>query len=148
MAEFPQEVIAAARKSQDEWDVPCSVVLAQWALESGWGQHVPPDSNNPFGIKAGRNQPHVSVETWEVIRRKRVKVLAMFRKFATIADAFDAHAMLLATAKAYRRAMAADTAEDFADALTGVYASDPHYGEKLRRIMDENDLYQYDVDGG
>jgi flagellum-specific peptidoglycan hydrolase FlgJ len=32
-----------------------------------------------------------------------------------------------------------------ADALTGVYATDPHYGAILKSIMKVHDLYQYDA---
>ena len=35
----------------------------------------------------------------------------------------------------------------FADALTGVYATDPHYGEVLRSTMRSQGLYQYNVVG-
>ena len=49
---LPPEVIEAARASQTRWGIPASVTLAQWIVESAWGSAMPPDSNNPFGIKA------------------------------------------------------------------------------------------------
>jgi flagellum-specific peptidoglycan hydrolase FlgJ len=145
MAEFPQEVIDAALASQDEWGVPAAVTLAQWAEESGWGARMPVGSNNPFGIKAGASQPFVLVPTHEVIHGKMVEVKARFRRFDSIKDAFLYHAQLLATARAYQRAMDTDTDDEFADALTGVYATDPQYGAKLKEIMREHNLYQYDL---
>ncbi|WP_369693039.1 glucosaminidase domain-containing protein [Komagataeibacter diospyri] len=40
-------------------DVPASITIAQWMLESGFGQHMPPHFNNPFGIKAARDRNFV-----------------------------------------------------------------------------------------
>lgn len=144
----PADIIAAAQEAQRKWKIPASVSLAQWALESGWGKHMPPGSNNPFGMKvrAGHDDPSVTVPTREVIHGKSVTVQAPFRRFASIADAFDAHAELLATASVYARARAHLVDPDaFADALTGVYATDPNYGTMLKSIMHGSNLYRYDA---
>ena len=54
-----------------------------------------------------------------------------------------------ATLPVYSRAMAVRKDPDaFADALTGVYATDPHYGYKLKAIMEQNGYYKYDVQEG
>lgn len=140
------DVIAAAKAAQAKWHIPASVSLAQWALESGWGAHMPPGSNNPFGIKATTGQLSVTVPTREVIHGKSVTVNAAFRKFASIADAFDLHAKLLATGTPYGKARA--TLPDpiaFAHALTGVYATDPKYGDLLTEIIHGSNLTQYDT---
>jgi hypothetical protein len=141
---FPADIIQAARASQQRWQVPASITLAQWALESGFGKHMPSGSNNPFGIKAGKNAPFVEANTVEVINGQRVTVRAKFRKFDSIADAFDYHGRLLATNKAYTRAMNVRQDPDaFADALTGVYATAPNYGSVLKSMMKKYNLYQY-----
>jgi hypothetical protein len=142
---FPPDVIGAAQTSHRRWNIPASVSLAQWALESNWGRQMPTGSNNPFGIKAAAGQPYVEATTREVIRGKSVTVAARFRKFASINEAFDQHGQLLATAPPYARARALVANPDaFADALTGVYATDPNYGTALKRIMKTYNLYQYD----
>lgn len=141
---FPPEVIAAARASQLKWKIPASVILAQWALESNWGRTMPRGSNNPFGIKASGTQPFVTTATHEVLHGRRVAIDARFRRFDSIKDAFDDHGRLLATAGPYVGAMAQVAHPDaFADALTGHYATDPQYGDKLRSIMRSHNLYQY-----
>ncbi len=141
----PVEVIAAAQAAEHVWNVPASVTLAQWALESGWGQHMPPGSNNPFGIKALPGQPFVGALTREFENGKWISIGQSFRKFDTLADAFDAHAQLLATSGRYAAAREYDFAPDrFAQALTGIYATDPHYGGLLHAIMQSSNLYQYD----
>jgi hypothetical protein len=135
---FGLDVIDAAQASQTTWKIPAAVTLAQWALESNWGRAMPTDSNNPFGIKAAEGQPFVEAETREVFNGK-------FRKFASLTEAFDQHGHLLATASPYAHARTlAGNPNAFAEALTGVYATDPNYGALLIKIMEEHDLYQYD----
>ncbi|MGU3387850.1 peptidoglycan-binding protein [Methylobacterium sp. D53M] len=141
-----EAVIAAALASQTKWGVPASVTIAQYILESGNGAHMPPGSNNPFGIKASGGQPYVEVGTSEVRNGVWRREPARFRKFPTLADAFDAHGKLLATAPAYRAAMRqSKDAGRFCDALTGVYATDPGYGGKLKRVIARYDLAQFDA---
>lgn len=140
-----QEIIIAAQNSHKNRRVPASVTLAQWALESGWGRHVPPGSFNPFGMKAAAGQPFVTASTHEVINGRQITINANFRKFGSFDEAFDQHAHLLATAKVYAHAMTlVSNPNAFADALTGVYATDPNYGTLLKGLMASHDLYQYD----
>lgn len=141
----PPDVIDAAKASQHRWAVPASVTLAQWIVESAWGAAMPPDSNNPFGIKALDTQPGVESETREVIDGKVVITKARFRRFESVAEAFEQHGKLLSTAAPYRTAMELIKDPDrFADALTGVYATDPQYGTTLRWVMETYHLKQYD----
>jgi len=141
---IPGSVIQAAELSMQKWKVPASVTLAQWALESNFGKSMPAGSNNPFGMKAAAGYPFVTATTHEVVHGKEITVQARFRKFNSIGDAFNAHGQLLATHPAYTKAIqVADDPDKFADALTGVYATDPHYGEKLKRIMKKYNLYRY-----
>ncbi|POR40053.1 peptidoglycan-binding protein [Methylobacterium sp. V23] len=141
-------VIAAALASQTKWGVPASVTIAQYILESGNGAHMPPGSNNPFGIKATGSQPSVEVGTREVRNGVWGREPARFRKFDTLIDAFDAHGKLLATYPAYRAAMRqAKDPSRFCDALTGVYATDPGYGSKLKQVIAQYDLAKFDVPG-
>ncbi len=142
---FPDAVVAAARASLAKWRIPASVSLAQWALESSWGAAMPPGSNNCFGIKAVVGQPSVSCVTHEDVGGRMVGITAKFRAFASIGDAFDQHAQLLATSHYYEPARAKlPDANAFAEALTGVYATDHLYDTKLRSIMKAHDLYQWD----
>jgi flagellum-specific peptidoglycan hydrolase FlgJ len=146
MAEMiPNAIIAAAQAAQHKWKVPASVSLAQWIVESGWGAHEPNGSNNPFGIKAVPGQPHVDALTHEFTHGRYVSITAHFAKFPSVAEAFDAHAKLLATHSAYHFAMTAQSSELFATRLNGVYATDPHYGANLVAAMRKYDLEKYDA---
>ena len=141
----PPEVVEAAIASRVRWRVPAAVTLAQWAVESAWGAAMPPDSNNPFGIKAVGDQPAVDSATREVLGGQSVNIVAKFRKFATLAEAFDQHGRLLASNPVYKPAMAQkDDPDAFADALTGVYATDPDYGKTLKWVIHAYDFTSHD----
>lgn len=122
--------------------------IAQYGLESGWGAHMPPCSNNPFGIKARRGEPCVVTETGEHLHGHDVRINQSFRKFSGMTEAFDRHAELLATAPVYAHAHAYEhPGED--DAYVGAiaihYATDPDYARKILAIMHGSNLAQYDV---
>ena len=143
--QIPENVITAAQAAQKAWKIPAAVTIAQWALESSWGRSMPTGSNNPFGIKAVGDQPSVTASTKEFEGGKWITIQAKFRKFDSLDDAFDEHGELLSTKKAYATARThLNDPDAFADALTGVYATDPDYGGKLKRTMKAHDLYKYD----
>ncbi len=143
---FPPDVIAAAVASRVKYGIPASITLAQWAVESAWGAHMS-GKNNPFGIKAKPPAPCTSCMTREVINGKVIHLPQFFADYPSMVDAFDAHAKLLATYSAYAKARTKlPNAEAFATALTGVYATDPHYGQMLISIIRSAGLTKYDHD--
>ena len=144
----PPDIIEAATASQTRWKIPASVILAQWIVESAWGASMPPDSNNPFGIKALDSQAAVESGTREVIDGKVIHITARFRRFDSMAQAFELHGQLLATSRHYKAAMQlTHDPEQFADALTGIYATDPKYGTTLKWVINSYNLRQYDQAG-
>jgi flagellum-specific peptidoglycan hydrolase FlgJ len=153
----PPDIIAAAQASQAKWGIPASIILAQWALESSWGTAVS-GKNNFGGITAKVKDavfPHVPGEplepaslcsTHEVVAGKRVACQRWFKDFASPEAYFDRHGALLATGKPYAKARTLLPDPDkFADALTGVYATDPQYGASLRAIMRGSNLYRFNA---
>jgi flagellum-specific peptidoglycan hydrolase FlgJ len=148
MATIPPDVIAAARAASQKWGVPASVQLAQWAIESGWGAHAP--GNNPFGMKprAGKNDPQQLLWTkeWSKLRGKLIDVQQPFRKFPSIAAAFDAHGALIATARVYAPAMAKlPDLTAFIDLMAARYATDPTYAMKLKSFVAAQGLTRFDA---
>ncbi len=142
---IPQSVIDASIKSQAKWKVPASVSIAQWALESNWGRSLS-GKNNPFGIKALAGHSSTPRMTWEVIHGNHVRMVQNFADFDSMDEAFDLHGRLLAQSSHYVNAMKhIGDANAFANALTGVYATDPQYGSKLINTMKAHNLYQYDA---
>ena len=143
--EVPPDVVGAAVESQSRWNVPASITISQWVVESAWGAAMPPASNNPFGIKAASDQPSVEAATSEVINGETVTVTARFRTFASLKDAFEEHGRLLATGRSFVNAMKhASDPGAFADALNGVYATDPNYSYTLKWVMQTYGFSRYD----
>jgi flagellum-specific peptidoglycan hydrolase FlgJ len=125
------------------------VTVAQFLLESNWGKSCMGDAHNYFGIKAREGEPFVTKTTTEFERGVERKVEARFRAYGSMAECFADHARLLCrrTYKDGRRIYAAalqhpDDPRAFARALTGVYATDPAYGQKLVSIMESRGLLE------
>jgi len=151
MAQPTAEAIAAARSSQKARGIPASVILSQWALESAWGTKMS-GKHNCFGIKARAGEPCTPVLTHEVIGGKRVAKTLLFRDYTSLAEAFDAHAKLLATGAPYadfRKALP-DLAKATAALGGGTpahprYATDPDYGRKLMAVIRGSNLTRFDA---
>lgn len=143
----PAEVIAAARAAQAKWRIPASVSLAQWEIESGWGKHEPPGSNNPFGIKAKPGAPAVTVSTREEdAQHHSYFIQAAFAKFPSEADAFLEHARLLATAGCYATACAKlPDVQSFVNLMAPHYATAHDYASALWGAICAGRLTQYDA---
>lgn len=144
MIQIPPDVITAAQDSEGASGIPASVTIAQWAVESGWGAHCT-GTFNYFGIKAAADQPATACTTHEVVNGQRVAITALFANYLSMADAFTAHANLLAVEPQY--ATARDylpDAEAFVMAMAPVYATDPNYAKLILEIMADHSLTQYD----
>ena len=150
MTFFPSEVIIAAQAAEKAfypYGPFVSVSLAQWALESAYGTAEPAGSNNPFGIKSVAGQDSVVAWTHETLHGVYVRIPQHFAKYDNLSEAFMAHAKLLATSPWYHAAQHAQTADEYAQALQGIYATGipgHPYGAALIAIMRAADLYQYD----
>jgi flagellum-specific peptidoglycan hydrolase FlgJ len=124
------------------------VTVAQFLLESDWGRRGIGDANNFFGIKARDGEPSVTVQTTEYVNGKPVQVPQQFRKYSSMAESFADHARLICDRtsngkKIYAAALGHPSDPvAFAQALTGVYATDPEYGNKLVAIMRDRGLLE------
>jgi flagellum-specific peptidoglycan hydrolase FlgJ len=138
------EWIAAAKQAQASTGIPASVSLAQFGLESGWGKHMPPNSNNPFGIKAFHGGG-VSSETTEVVNGKVVHEEQPFAVYPDLKTAFLAHALLLTHNPVYKDAMVVlPDVTKFVPLMAKHYATDPNYAMKIFGIIHSGNLTQYD----
>ena len=119
-------------------------LLAQAALESGWGKHVIHDgagtnSHNLFGIKAGKDWEGatVAIASVEVSDGVVGRQVSNFKRYESYSQAFDDYARLLQGNERYQRVLqAGDNTADFAKRLgESGYATDPEYGKKIDRVM-------------
>lgn len=140
-ARFIQTMLPHARKAEAETGLPARFILAQAALESGWGKHEIQasdgrPSHNLFGIKAtGWNGESVDTMTTEFRQGTELKVSQKFRVYADYAEGFTDYARLL-KARYAGAVSAGEDAEAFAHGLANAgYASDPDYADKLRRTI-------------
>lgn len=141
---FIARVWPAAKRVANELGVSPRVLVAQAALETGWGRHMPKhadgsSSENYFGIK-GHGQwqgEHVTASTSEVINGERVQERAQFRAYDSIEASFQDFAKFLKTNPRYEQALNhRHDAEKFVDSLQKAgYATDPMYADKLKSIM-------------
>lgn len=150
MSNFTQAQIAAAQLAQKKWGVPASVTLAQFAIESGYGKYMPAGSNNPFGIKAAGGQPYVVAHTREeTAAGKSYYIDARFRKFANLAEAFEEHARLLATASPYAAARAAwahhHDLSEYVRLMGARYATSTVYAATILSVIHGQNLTQFDA---
>lgn len=127
-----------------ELGVAPQFLIAQAALESGWGRHElrhadGRNSHNLFSIKAGASWPgeRVAVETAEYVNGRWERQQAEFRAYASYAEAFADYAALLKSSPRYAGLVnqGAD-AQAFARGLqSGGYATDPMYADKILRVL-------------
>ena len=142
--DFRNKMQAHAQQAQQLTGIPASYILAQAAMESGWGQReiTMPDgssSHNLFGIKAGSDWKGkvAEVTTTEYADGIPRKVVAKFRAYSSDAEAFRDYAALLNNSSRYEKVIAnGQTAQGFAQGLQKAgYATDPAYASKLLKII-------------
>ncbi len=137
-ATWLQEVMPHAQAAADDLGVPVEGILAQAALESGWGRSAPSVGNNVFGIKADTrwDGPTVSHNTVEVRDGVAVRERASFRAYDSMAESFRDFVSFLRTNPRYQPVL--DGAKDVASFAQGLqragYATDPEYASKIQRI--------------
>ncbi len=142
---FIKKVLADAIRVNKKYKVPASVLMAQAALESGWGRHV--KNNAYFGIKANRTQgATASFTTTEYIDGKKITITDSFRAYANFGEAAEDYGLFLTTNPRYRPAFVhSNDPHQFAQALQSAgYATDPQYAQKLQSIISTYYLYEYD----
>ncbi|WGI25529.1 flagellar assembly peptidoglycan hydrolase FlgJ [Halomonas alkaliantarctica] len=151
--QFIQTLAAPAQAASAATGVPAELILAQAALETGWGRHEiatrsGANSHNLFGIKAGSQWQGETTDivTHEYINGRRTQVVDTFRVYDSFEHAFTDYAGLIGNNPRYAGVVQAPTAEQAAHELqSGGYATDPLYAEKLVAVM--NTMGPLNADG-
>jgi hypothetical protein len=109
-------------------------VAAQWALESGWGEHTSGE-NNYFGLKGSGT----STTTQEFINGQWITITADFIDFPDLYTCVDyLVSRWYKDYKNYRGVNRATSRNNCAELLVQEgYATDPSYATKLIQIMDK-----------
>lgn len=111
--------------------VPAVAVLAQTALETGWGAAMP--GHNLFGIKAADGQSGSMRQTHEVIDGVLTPQTASFRDYSNSSASISDYVSLIQTL--YPDALGQNSVSGFAQALqAGGYATDQNYAGKIEQI--------------
>ncbi len=166
LAEIAPHAVAIERRT----GLPAVVLIAQWAIESGWGAKQS-GRWNFFGItKASRHAKWAMVPTREVLTAEQINALPadeaatvtrrharpdgrfdvwLSRKFAaydTLDEGLEDYARLLTTGAPYAKAWAAyrldSNLDSLVEAIAKRYATDPRYAELVKRIARQTNVLQ------
>ncbi|HEX6999699.1 MAG TPA: glucosaminidase domain-containing protein [Gammaproteobacteria bacterium] len=147
-ASSPEAFVAAlwphARRAAAALGTTPDVLVAQAALETGWGRHALAGRGgeptfNVFGIKAGESWtgPRVAVSTVEFVDGVAQRRTEPFRAYGSLAEAFDDYVALVRGLPRYRAALQAQSPADYVRSLAaGGYSTDPRYAEKVLAVLE------------
>jgi len=135
--EFINLISAEVQRYADEYNIYASVMMAQAALQSGWGTSATAQApnNNVMGITAGSNEQGVEYRTYENIVASLKDYAELIRNGVSWDKNFYSGAW---------RENAA-TYEEATKWLTGRYAIDPNYHLKLNELIKRYNLTRFDV---
>jgi peptidoglycan hydrolase FlgJ len=149
--EFVATMLPLAKDAAARIGVDPTVLVAQAALETGWGKSIMrqsdgSSSHNLFGIKAqgGWQGPEARAITSEFRDGKMVKETADFRSYDSYADSFHDLVSFLQNNNRYQATLkSADNPEQFVKELQKAgYATDPGYASKITQIAKQMKSYQ------
>ncbi|VVN30792.1 hypothetical protein PS645_04819 [Pseudomonas fluorescens] len=149
--EFVNTMLPMAKEAAERIGVDPRYLVAQAALETGWGKSVMraqdgSSSHNLFGIKASSNWKGDSARaiTSEFRNGEMVKETAQFRSYDSYKDSFHDLVTLLQSNDRYQDVLkSADNPEQFVRELQKAgYATDPNYANKISQIAKQMTSYQ------
>ena len=152
--EFVRQLLPAAEKVAKRIGLSPVALLAQAALETGWGKRMIPaadgsPSRNLFGVKAGSQWRGAStqVNSLEYENGQAVMRKSAFRRYDSFVQSMQDYVDLIGTHERYGKAReVANDPEAYFDALQQAgYATDPQYAKKLKQVLHSDalkDLWQ------
>jgi len=134
-AAFIAAITPAAEAAAAKLNIDPKIIIAQSALETGWGKSV--KGNSYFGIKAHGSDKTVSFNTHKedaagLMRKQKDS----FRAYDNLEDSVAGYADFISNNPRYKPMLDAETTEEQIAALgESGYATDSKYGEKIRSIV-------------
>lgn len=150
-ADFIATMLPMAEKAAAKIGVEARYLVAQAALETGWGKSIirqqdGSTSHNLFGIKSHNSWggESANVMTTEYKGGKAVKEAASFRSYDSFAQSFEDYVSFLQTNGRYDKALdSTQNPEQFVKELQKAgYATDPQYARKVAQIARKMSVYQ------
>jgi flagellar protein FlgJ len=150
-ADFVATMLPMAQAAAERIGVDAHYLVAQAALETGWGKSVihqqdGSNSHNLFGIKSHNSWDGASarVQTTEYVAGKQVKEAASFRAYDSFEQSFDDYVNFLQSNGRYEKALnSTEDPQQFAQELQQAgYATDPQYARKIGQIARQMQTYQ------
>ena len=140
---FFSELKEFAVKAAKKLGVDSNVLMAQAALETGWGEHISRDeqgsSHNLFNIKSSSQWGGQSVKVTTLEYRDGVaqKEQANFRSYDSFEDSFNDYADFIMSNPRYEKALscAADSEAYVQELQKAGYATDPDYAQKILQLL-------------
>lgn len=149
--EFLNKAIPAATTASSKYGTYTSVMLAQAAVESAWGQSglAQSPNNNLFGIKGSYNGQSVNMNTGEYGSNGYYTTNAGFRKYPSYTESFEDNGSLLRNQMGnYYSGTWVENSKNYAQAtqngLQGKYATAPNYAQTLNSVIAANGFDKYD----
>ena len=140
--QFVKELKPYAEKAAAVLGIDEKMLIAQAALETGWGMFTTKDSsgtssNNLFNIKATESDKQaVKIKTTEFIADKAIKMNQYFKRYDSMEDSFKDFVNLITGSERYQPALNHHgNSELFIQGLQNAgYATDPSYADKILQI--------------
>jgi mannosyl-glycoprotein endo-beta-N-acetylglucosaminidase len=147
--EYIQNYQNIAQQEMRRSGIPASIIIAQGIHESSWGKgELAIESKNHFGIKCKDywTGPTYYIEDDDYQNGKLVK--SCFRAYENVEASYIDHTNFLLESERYKDLFTYPKT-DYRRWAKGLkecgYATDPNYAEKLVRIIEKYQLYQFDT---
>ena len=147
---FLNTIGPVAQQVAQENGIYASVMIAQAALESGWGNSaLSTQGHNLFGVKWNGTGNYVTMPTQEYYGSQWHTINAKFQSYNSYYDSLTGYAQLIKNNfPNSTRANAATpqiAAANLKYGVYGSYATDPNYANSLDRMISDYELTRYDV---
>jgi flagellar protein FlgJ len=141
---FIADILPQAQAAADTLGISARLLVAQSALETGWGKHTMKfadgrSSNNLFGIKAGPDWQGPSLQKTSLEFRDGIlqSQVSRFRAYDTPAQSFADYVEFVHSNPRYQQALtqAGDDQAFIREIHNAGYATDPQYADKVLNIL-------------
>ena len=152
---FIEQLYPAAQMAAEQIGIDPKALLAQAAIETGWGKHMihstsGQNSHNLFGIKADRRWQgdRAMVDTIEFKQGVAATKKAPFRMYDSFADSMQDYVGFVKQNPRYEDAIKQSRSPEhyFSELQKAGYATDPDYANKIIAVFEGEQFRQYSPD--